>query len=146
MKSLSSMIDAENYENSEKLYSVNRVYVAKMVRFVCHLPRNIDKRNHVQEIYENNLVLLNHETGNVYTNIETGERVFADTKSAVFYDKEYRPGKLYVSTKYIEKLKGRCYYPLRDKELLDTNYLTAKQLREVLDAELTWEDGSKFGY
>lgn len=142
MKLLSSMIEqVENNENNEKLYPVNRIYISKLVRFVCHLPRNIDKRNHVQAICEPYLVLLKHETGNIYTDIETGERYTSDTASAVFHDKEYRPGKLYVSTKYIEKLKGRCYYTLRDKELLDTNYLTAKQLREVLDDELTWEDG-----
>ena len=127
-------------QDESKLYPVNRIYISRLVSFINHLPHSIDRRNHVQEIYEPYLVLLKHETGNIYIDIETGERFTSDTESAVFYDKDYRFGKLYVSTKYREAFKGRCYYTLKDKGLLDTNYLSLKQLRDVLDAELTWED------
>ena len=132
-----------DYDANEKIYPINRVYIAKLTRFVSHLPRNMDKRNHVQEICEPYYVLVYNVTGNNYIDIETGETFTSDSESAVFYDKEYKTNKLYVSKKYIEGFKGRCYYTLRDKNLLNENYLTANQFRNVLDAELTWEDGDR---
>jgi hypothetical protein len=148
MKLLSSMIDENNYmdSSSERLYPIDRVYVSKLVRFVSHLPRNLDKSNHIQEICEPYLVLVYHETASNYIDIETGEKLVSDNKSAVFYNKNYRPNKLYVSRRYKELFKGRCYYTLREKGLLDKTHLTAKEFRDVLDAELTWEDTNRRGY
>lgn len=143
MKLLSSMIeDINNYsEDIEKRYPVNRIYIGRLVRFINTRPNNIDSRDYIQKRFEPYLVLLKHETGNIYVDIETGEKFTAETISAVRTDPKYRFDKQYVSAESIERFKGRCFYPLRDGGLLDKNYLSVRQLREVLDAEFTWEDG-----
>lgn len=135
MSLIKSMIE----DNNDKRYPIDRIYTSKLVRFVNTQPNKLEKLYYVQEKYEPYNVLLKHETADIYTDIETGERFTLATPTVINYDKNHNNHKMYVSAKYKTPFKMTCREELKRYDIAHTEYLSVEQFRNMLyEEEVKW--------